>query len=106
MSAFDLFYVGLAIFAVFAAAYSLIVGVKSSPTTKKVLLVLWLIGPPLFFFLEYWLRRDALIAANDLERVKDLQQRGAQIWAGVAAALAAIYFKGESPDPAADKGDA
>ena len=106
MIGFDWFYVGLAVFAVLAAVFSLFVGAKSSPNTKKVLLVLWLIVPPVFFFVEYWLRRESLVAACDLERVKDMQQLASQIWAGVAAALGAIYFKGESPDAGADKGDA
>jgi heme/copper-type cytochrome/quinol oxidase subunit 1 len=104
MSAFDLFYVVLVVLAVIAAFYSLTAGAKGSDTTKKVFLVLWLIGPPIFFFLEYWLRRDGLVASGDLERVKDMQQRGAQVWAGVAAALAAIYFKSEPPT-SGEKGD-
>jgi hypothetical protein len=99
MTVFDASYVVIAVLAVAAAIYSLTAATKGSPTTKKVLLVLWLIVPPVFFFLEYWIRHDQLAAIGDLERVKDMQQRAAQIWAGVAAALAAVYFKGESAKP-------
>jgi len=99
MSMIDASYVVMVVLAVAAAIYSLTVATKASPTTKRVLLVLWLILPPVFFFLEYWFRHDHLVTIGDLERVKDLQQRAAQIWAGVAAALAAIYFKGEVAKP-------
>ena len=93
MSRMDISYGILAVVAVLAAVFSLTVGASSAPDVKKALLVLWLIGPPLFFFFEYWLRYDTLSKQGDLEKMKDLQQRGTQIWAGVAAALAAVYFK-------------
>ena len=44
------------------------------------------------FFLEYYFRQGGL-DGRELERIKDMQDRAAAIWAGVSAALAAIYFK-------------
>lgn len=84
----------LLVISVSAAIYSFTTGIHSSEKAKKIILLGWLVGPPTFFFLEYLLRHDGLNAI-DLERMKDLQHLGSQVWAGVAAALATIYFKSE-----------
>lgn len=91
MSAFDLFYAVLVVASLAAAAYSFF-ATKASEAQKKYILVFWLVAPPVFFFLEYYFRQPFL-SGDELVRVKDMQLRASAIWAGVSAALAALYIK-------------
>jgi uncharacterized membrane protein len=74
------------------AAYSLFFQ-SATEQARKYIAVFWLIAPPVFFFFEYYFREPNL-KDGALERFKDMQQRAAAIWVGVAAALGAVYFKG------------
>ncbi len=82
-----------AIVAVAAAVYSL--SVHDAPASrKKAILLFWLIGPPTFFYLEYFFQAP-LLSGDDLTQFKDLQSSAGKVWAGIAAALGLMYFKGK-----------
>jgi hypothetical protein len=82
--------IGLAI-TVTAAIYSL-TAAGASEQRKRIILIFWLVGPPIFFYAEYFFQAP-LLKGEELERFKDLQQRAASIWAGISAALTIAYFK-------------
>jgi hypothetical protein len=86
-----IFYSVLVVASIAAAAYSLF-ATSATVAQKKLILVFWLVFPPTYFFFEYYFRQPKVDAA-ELARLKDMQDRAAKIWAGVSAALAAIYFK-------------
>ena len=86
--------VGIVILAAaIATGYSLF-GHDVEETYRYLILVGWLIVPPIHFFMEYYLK-EADLQANKaaFDRFKDLQRLAAAIWAGIAAALAIVYFK-------------
>ena len=91
MKGIRVYYILLVIASVLAASFSFIPGV--SPTLRKGILVFWLLGPPIYFFLEYYFRENKL-TSDERARFKDMQDRAAPIWLGVSAALAALYFDG------------
>src|SRR5262245_59964662 len=72
-----------------AAAVSLTLA-GAIPLVRKVVLSLWLVGPPIFFFDElHWVRKNERDKLADL---KESQEAAARIWAGLAAVLALLYF--------------
>jgi hypothetical protein len=75
------------------AVYSLL-SRKATPERKRLILIFWLIGPPVYFYFEYSFQAPYL-TPQELTRFKDLQGLASNIWAGVAAALALAYFKKE-----------
>ena len=83
-------YVG-ALLTVGAAIYSFL-AFKKNENHRRVILMGWLLLPPIFFYFEYFFQAPYL-SPKELERFKDLQSRASQIWAGVSAGLALIYFK-------------
>jgi hypothetical protein len=91
MTGMQIFYTLMVVASVAAAAYSLF-ATRATTEQKKLILVFWLVAPPAYFFLEYYFRQP-YVDVTELARLKDMQDRAAQIWAGVSAALAAIYFK-------------
>lgn len=59
--------------------------------TKAGILVAWLVSPPIYLFFElHWVRR---LYPTELENCKLSQESASRIWAGVAAALAVVFFK-------------
>lgn len=80
-----------AVIAVAAAVYSLTAR-TASEERRRFILIAWMIGPPLFFYAEYYFQAP-LLTGEALNRFKDLQRLAASIWAGVSAALAVAYFK-------------
>lgn len=65
---------------------------SASPSVKRIFLVGWLVIPPAFHYFEYLVVGTTLVGEK-LEGFKYVQGLSAAIWAGVAAALAAVYFK-------------
>lgn len=56
----------------------------------SIVLVLWLVLPPIYFFLEFhYVRRNHRDRLDDL---RDSQNLAEKVWAGAAAALVALYF--------------
>ena len=80
-----------AILAAAAAIYSLTIK-NVSVNRKRVILLAWLVAPPIFFYFEYFFQTP-LLTSDELSRFKDLQSLASGIWAGIAAALAIAYFK-------------
>ena len=79
---------------------------ETTQTTRKFLLVTWLVLPPIAFWLEYYLFAPDLTHAGSadveqlklqLARLNDFRQVSQSIWAGVAAALGALYIKPTLP---------
>jgi hypothetical protein len=56
-------------------------------------LVIWTLGPPLWFALEYWLMRDTQERKDG--RLKDGQEVAGKIWAAVLVVL--LYFYPDGP---------
>jgi hypothetical protein len=72
------------------AALASFMGTLTPHDWKKLVLVAWLTIPPVFFFLE--IHRVRRVNPQDLDDCKMSQESAAKIWAGVAAALAVLYF--------------
>lgn len=81
----------------YGAAALLVVAVLlfffAPPKWRKAVLVAWLVGPPVFQYFEYVFNKPC--NPVDLESFKYVQGLSAAIWAGVAAAFAAVYFQGD-----------
>lgn len=80
-----------AVLAVFGAGYSLLAR-NASEKRKRAILILWMIGPPVFFYFEYLFQAPRW-CETQLQRFNDLQRLAGAIWAGVVAALSIAYFK-------------
>jgi len=61
---------------------------------KALLLSMWLILPPIWFWFEYHIFFHHL-SADERQSLKEYQEISRNVWAGVAALFALIYF-GES----------
>jgi hypothetical protein len=57
---------------------------------RKLIVSAWFIGPPGYFFWE--LHRVRERDPDEMEHLKESQEKAEKIWAGVAAALALLYF--------------
>ncbi len=76
------------------AIISLIFIPKQNPRMRAAILALWLIVPPVYFFGEFHYDRDwSKLPAAEMTDVKDSEDSASKVWAGVAAALALLYFK-------------
>jgi hypothetical protein len=91
-----------AILAVAVAVYSLS-AYSASPARKRLILFLWTLGPPIFFYFEYFFQAP-LLQPGELQRFKDLQDHASKIWAGLVAVLAVAYLKSDSNEPERQKG--
>ena len=60
---------------------------------RKAIIAAWLVLPAIWFFAEYHCLRNRLPQA-ELQQLKDSQELASKIWAGVGAALAAMYIRG------------
>lgn len=57
---------------------------------KVFILSAWAVVPPIYFFFElHWVRKNR---PSELENCKLSQESASKIWAGVAAALALVFF--------------
>ena len=63
----------------------------SKPSWPSFVLASWLVVPPIYFFIEFHRVRSKF--PEQLEYLKESQASAEKIWAGVAAALAVLYFK-------------
>ncbi len=73
----------LAVIATLVAAYALVLADKQM---KQIIFVIWIIGVPVWFGIEYWyLKRKKKI--DDLDHFKYGQELARNIWAGVAVVL-------------------
>ena len=73
---------------------------SASPCQSAWEIVFWTLGPPLWFFLEYFLLDRGCIAVPDpagkdafLKSIKDYADYASKIWAGVLAAVLFLYAK-------------
>lgn len=62
--------------------------------TQQIVLILWLVAPPLWFYLEWSLltRRGEVFKAGEFERFKFAQELASKVWLAIAGALAALYL--------------
>ena len=72
--------------------YSSLTGTKLQSAQPKILALaaMWAVGPPIWFFVEYYLFYRKAAAAGSWELFKHGQQLAIAVWAGVAATLYAI----------------
>ncbi|MEM6486618.1 MAG: hypothetical protein AAF662_16735 [Pseudomonadota bacterium] len=63
----------------------------------KGALLFWVLFPPLWFYLEYWLMANGYIVEAgdrvDLERFKNYSDYAANVWAAVLACVLFLYPK-------------
>jgi hypothetical protein len=64
---------------------------QKRPSWASILLALWFVVPPIYFFFEFhYVRRNY---PARIDHLKESQASAEKVWAGVAAALAVLYFK-------------
>jgi len=72
-------------------------------TISQILLFLWVVGPPVWFFIEYFFYFPAYgNPAAGFEKLKSAQDVTAKVWAAFAVALGAMYKKKFPGDDAND----
>lgn len=89
---------GIVMFVVFmASAYMLATLRATYPVESVALGAIWVVGVPIFFFLEhvYLFRRYG--DPNQYEQFKRLQELAGKIWAGAIVVLAAYFTNGQFP---------
>ena len=61
---------------------------------RKIILALWIVLPPTWFFWEYCFLTDEEDKMDDkkFSRLKYSQDLASKIWAAIATVLAALYF--------------
>ena len=69
--------------------------VKGWENLKKVVLGLWLVGPPIWFWVEYTFLTPEEVKndSSRFERLRYAQGLAAKVWVAVAALLGLLYFK-------------
>jgi hypothetical protein len=67
----------------------------SSKTLRGVIVAAWVIGPPIYFFIE-WVFLYKESDEYPLEKFKYSQELARNIWLAVTAILVALYFNGFS----------
>jgi len=83
-----------------ALIYAVFVGVTllcrdTSKKERTLHLVLWAIGPPLFFFIEwfYLFPNYGVRCKEATEALRSGQEVASALWAGIGALFAALYFE-------------
>jgi ABC-type polysaccharide/polyol phosphate export permease len=95
----------------FAAIYSIRLFAANTSGTEhrqRVIGLLWLVVPPLTFWIEYYLFAPNLVTANqtqlpnlerELARFKDFREASIPIWVAVSSALGALYLRPLNQNP-------
>jgi len=66
---------------------------KMCDDTKGMILAIWLIIPPLWFWWEYIFIYRSAVKPEEFEKFKYGQDVSRNLWVGISAALALLYFK-------------
>jgi len=69
-----------------------VVGVHLSDQTKGIILSVWLIVPPFWFWYEYIFIYRSARSPEEFEKFKYGQEVSRNLWIGISAALALLYL--------------
>jgi hypothetical protein len=86
-----LFIVGLVV-QVWGQAHSSSAPAPSLKVLKAVILSMWFVLPPIWFWFEYHIFFRHL-SADERQSLKEYQEVSRNVWAGAAALFGLIYFK-------------
>jgi hypothetical protein len=77
-----------------AAAGSVVLAFACDDATRKILVSLWTVVPPVFFFVEFHWARNRFGSNSALfQDLKESQKMAQKIWAGMVAAMTILYLK-------------
>ena len=86
------FYTIATVFGLLAVG-SLLAHANITPVVQATVLVIWFVGPPIYFFFEFHRARSQGATPIVLDEIKDSQALAAKVWVGVSAALAVLYCR-------------
>lgn len=78
------------------AVWSVYCSVIGDADTRKQLVAIWSVAPPIYFFFEFhWAkyRKPTEEIKANINDVKESQDMASKIWAGLVAALAVLFLK-------------
>ena len=55
------------------------------------ILVMWVLGPPIYFFFEYLIKDIRRMSETEMKRLEAYQERARNIWLALAAVLAFVF---------------
>ena len=87
-----IFAFGVLMFIVFiASAYMIATQYKTHPIASITLGAVWVVGVPVFFFVEHVVLFRRFGDASQYEQFKRVQELASKIWAGAIVVLAAFF---------------
>jgi hypothetical protein len=79
---------------IIGGAFSLIYGVYATRQQMILPIVIWALGPPIYFFLEYQLLFDNWEDKEKVDHLRHMQSLAEKLWAAVLFLLVLFYFHG------------